>query len=88
MKKNLLIIILALISVASLVFGYTQKQKADEQEARAKEYSIMAEEEKRRAELQAELVLQQRKQAERIAKKAQEQMLRMQKEAELDQKNK
>ncbi|MGM0582526.1 MAG: hypothetical protein ACQETL_17740 [Bacteroidota bacterium] len=37
MKKNLIIAILAIISIASIIFGYTQKQKADEQEALAKE---------------------------------------------------
>jgi len=38
MKKNLIIAVLAIISMASLIFGYIQKQKADEQTALAEKY--------------------------------------------------
>ncbi len=81
MKKNLIITILALISIASLIFGYIQKQKAEEQEALATELS----EAKRKLETQIELEQQTRKE---ISEKAQEELLKMRKEAELAQKNK
>tara|TARA_R100000027_G_C2229100_1_gene88567 strand:- start:423 stop:668 length:246 start_codon:yes stop_codon:yes gene_type:complete len=81
LKKNLIITILALISIASLIFGYIQKQKAEEQEALATELS----EAKRKLETQIELEQQTRKE---ISEKAQEELLKMRKEAELAQKNK
>ncbi|RUA38609.1 MAG: hypothetical protein DSY77_00075 [Bacteroidetes bacterium] len=81
MKKNLIITILALISIASLIFGYIQKQKAEEQEALATELS----EAKRKLESQIELEQQTRKE---ISEKAQQELLKMRKEAELAQKNK
>jgi Flp pilus assembly protein TadB len=81
LKKNLIITILALISIASLIFGYIQKQKAEEQEALATELS----EAKRKLESQIELEQQTRKE---ISEKAQQELLKMRKEAELAQKNK
>ena len=75
MKKNLIIVFLSIISITSLVYGYTQKEKADEQEGLAKEYFIMAEEEKKRATKANMEALEQRKQAELSAEKAREQML-------------
>ncbi|MGJ3236681.1 hypothetical protein [Marivirga sp.] len=77
MKKNLIITILALISIASLIFGYIQKQKADEQEALAIELSVAI----RQIELEQQT-------AKEISEKAQEELLRMRKETELAQKKK
>jgi len=47
MKKNLIITVLAIISIVSLIFGYSQKQKADEQTALAKKYFEKIKEESR-----------------------------------------
>lgn len=38
MKKNFIIAVLSIITSGSLIFGFSQKQKADQQEALAKEY--------------------------------------------------
>lgn len=70
MKKNLLIAFLVIVSIASLIFGYTQKQKADEQKSLAEEYAILLEVRKRQLELTYELAAEQRQIAEKEAERA------------------
>ena len=79
MKKNLIIIILSIITVASLIFGYSQMQKANKQQALAKEYSEALKEKERQDELS-------RKIAEETQKRIIEETKKMRKEAELAQK--
>lgn len=81
MKKNLFIFILSIISIASLIFGYTQKQKADEQKVIAKELSEANRELRRQAELE-------QKTRQELSKKTQQELQRMRKEAKLAQENK
>jgi len=53
MKKNLLIVLLAITSLLSLAYGYTQKKRADEQEALAIENAKIAEQQQAIAEKNA-----------------------------------
>lgn len=94
MKKNIVIIVLTIVSIVSIIFGYTQKQKAGEFEALAKEYSNMAEEERKRAEIASMEAVEQRKIVElaqqttkEYSEKAIQELQRMRNEAEMMQKN-
>jgi predicted transposase YbfD/YdcC len=80
MKKNLIIIILSIITLASLIFGYSQMQKADKKEALAEEYSEALKEKER----QHEIV---RERAEEYSKKALEEVQKIRKEAEMGRKD-
>ncbi|WP_296622110.1 hypothetical protein [Marivirga sp.] len=44
MKKNLIIAVLSILTAASIIFGFSQKQKAEEQEALTDKYSDLIEE--------------------------------------------
>jgi hypothetical protein len=50
MKKNLIIVLLTIVSISSITYGYFQKERADEQEALAIENAKIA----REAEIKAE----------------------------------
>lgn len=65
MKKNLIIGLLTIISVLSLIYGYMQKQRADEQEALAienakiaREQQIIAEQSRKEAEMQRMIAIE------------------------------
>jgi hypothetical protein len=64
MKKNIIIIILTLISLASLSYGYMQKLRADEQYAMAIENLNLARDAEFRAEQSQALAEQERIMAE------------------------
>lgn len=70
MKKNLIIVVLALTSIASGAYGYFQKVRADESEMRAIENEKLAREMKTQADDQRRLAEQQTQIAEMNAQQA------------------
>ncbi|HET8858898.1 hypothetical protein [Marivirga sp.] len=51
MKKNLITIALAIVSIASLAFGYSQKQNAEEQKVIVQQYSLLLDKKNQQLEL-------------------------------------
>ncbi|MBX2899452.1 MAG: hypothetical protein KF775_07370 [Cyclobacteriaceae bacterium] len=64
MKKNIIIGFLVMATVLSLIFGFSQKRRADTNEAMVNEYQKIAHEMKQKAEEQAKIAEQQMKIAE------------------------
>lgn len=83
MKKNLTIIFLSIITVVSLIFAYSQMQKAEKQKALAEEHYEALKEKEREDKIALELATELAKKYSKIAKEEAEKMRR---EAELAQK--
>ena len=60
MRKNIIIAVLALISLVSLLFGYAQKIKAEQNEKIAMEQTIRAEQLADQVEIQEQIANEQR----------------------------
>jgi hypothetical protein len=70
MKKNIFIVLLALITMVSVLYAYAQKVRADAQEIIANEMRMLAQEQKRVAEAQAAEAARQRQLVEQHLLKA------------------
>lgn len=64
MRKNLIIVLLTIVSLSSMTYGYFQKERADEQEALAIEQSkiareavIKAEQSQKEAQMQRDMAV-------------------------------